>query len=213
MKNYFLKPLFAVAALVSVNATAGTTTSCDKIAQDVGQAVAKQPAKVLMIVEDALVINETCACEIVRSAIAASSADQTLIKKIVETAVAVAPKMTAVIQECAGTGAEVASVDATRSGKSGKSGPDNSILPPKDGTRSDGSISDGGSDYNQGGRVDIRGVYLSLPAAGGFVTNPDTKNGGTSSSSSNKGTKTVVIIRERRIIVTPTSPTTPNPKL
>ena len=203
MKTKFFRNAAAAVVIASASAYAGTTTPCDKISQDVRDAVAKDPSKVLMIVEDSLVINESCACEIVKSAIVASSADEALVKQIVETAVAVAPKMTAVIQECA-TGAATGTAVAA-SGKSG-AGPDGSavsVQPPKDGS------SEGGSDYNHGGRVDIRGVYLSLPAAGGVVV---TNNGSNTSTNTGTRTKTTVIIRERKVIVTPVSPTKPDPK-
>jgi len=45
-----------------------------------------------MIVEDALVINESCACEIVKAAITAAKADAPMVKRIVQAAVAVSPE-------------------------------------------------------------------------------------------------------------------------
>jgi hypothetical protein len=224
-----MKPniLHSIALALAVSAVASTAMSaevpCDKIAGDVRTAVAKDPSKVLMVVEDALVINESCACEIVKAAILASSADAALTKQIVETAVAVAPKMTAVVQECAAStqSAEtVAAAEPTDSGKSvvsgkspvsGKSGAGTgldengnpfTVQPPKDGSGSD-------EDFSQGGRIDIRGVYLSQPAAGGFIVAGDR-------SSSETTEKRVInrprIIRERRVVVVPISPTAPHPK-
>jgi hypothetical protein len=52
-------------------------------------------------VEDALVINEGCAGEIVKAAIVASKADPAMANQIVQTAVSVAPKMAAVINDAA----------------------------------------------------------------------------------------------------------------
>jgi hypothetical protein len=215
MKSNLIHSIALALAISSIASTAySDEVPCSKIAEDVRIAVAKDPSKVLMVVEDALVINESCACEIVKSAILASSADAALTKQIVETAVAVAPKMTAVIQECAAStqSAEtVAKADPTDSGKSvvsgkspvsGKSGgTDFTVQPPKDGE-------EGGNDFNQGGRIDIRGVYLSQPAAGGFIVAND-------SSSSDKDKKVITrtrIIRERRVVVVPISPTAPHPK-
>lgn len=80
---------------------AQSTANCVEIANDVSVAVGKDPAKVLMVVEDALVINEGCAADIVRSAILASKADATLANQIVQTAVSVAPKMAGVITDAA----------------------------------------------------------------------------------------------------------------
>jgi hypothetical protein len=216
-----MKPnlLHSIALALAVSAMATTAKSaevpCDKIAEDVRTAVAKDPSKVLMVVEDALVINESCACEIVKSAILASSADAALTKQIIETAVAVAPKMTAVIQECAASTQSadtVAKAEPTDSGKSvvsgkspvsGKSGTtDFTVQPPKDG-------SEGGNDFSQGGRIDIRGVYLSQPAAGGFIVAGD----GSNNDSDDRKVVTVrKIIRERRVVVVPISPTAPHPK-
>lgn len=87
-------------ALASVS-TAQTTGNCSEISNDVRVAVEKDPAKVLMVVEDALVINEGCAADIVKAAIVASKADVALAGQIVQTAVSVAPKMVAVINEAA----------------------------------------------------------------------------------------------------------------
>jgi hypothetical protein len=148
-------------------AFAGAPTRCDKLAQDVHASAEKEPSKVLMIVEDALVMNESCACEIIKAAITGSKADTALAKQIVQTAVAVAPKMSPVIIDCANNVApgsaetsDVAQVaSATQSGKSGGKSPSESIMPPKDGK----------GDFSGGSNAGIRGVYLMAPAVGGFV--------------------------------------------
>jgi hypothetical protein len=75
--------------------------NCSEIANDVRVAVEKDPSKVLMVVEDALVINEGCAGDIVRAAITASKADATLAGQIVQTASSVAPKQAVAINEAA----------------------------------------------------------------------------------------------------------------
>ncbi|MBL9133575.1 MAG: hypothetical protein JNG86_20355 [Verrucomicrobiaceae bacterium] len=75
--------------------------NCSEIANDVRAAVEKDPTKVLMVVEDALVINEGCAADIVRAAITASKADATLANQIVKTANSVAPKQAVAINEAA----------------------------------------------------------------------------------------------------------------
>ncbi len=80
---------------------AQSTGSCSDIANDVSAAVSKDPSKVLMVVEDALVINEGCASDIVKAAIISSKADPALANQIVQTAVSVAPKMAGVINDAA----------------------------------------------------------------------------------------------------------------
>lgn len=87
-------------AFASVS-SAQSTGNCTEISNDVRVAVEKDPTKVLMVVEDALVINEGCAGDIVRTAILASKADTTLANQIVQTAVSVAPKMAGVINDAA----------------------------------------------------------------------------------------------------------------
>ncbi len=82
-------------------ASAQSASNCTEISNDVRVAVEKDPSKVLMIVEDALVINEGCAADIVKTAITASKADATLAGQIVQTGVSVAPKMAGVINDAA----------------------------------------------------------------------------------------------------------------
>lgn len=74
---------------------------CSEIVKDVTTAITKDPSKALMVVEDALVINEGCAAEIVKAAILASKADAALSSQIVQTATAVAPRMAAAIDNAA----------------------------------------------------------------------------------------------------------------
>lgn len=81
--------------------SAQSASNCTEISNDVRVAVEKDPSKVLMVVEDALVINEGCAGDIVRTAISASKADATLAAQIVQTGVSVAPKMAGVINDAA----------------------------------------------------------------------------------------------------------------
>lgn len=107
MKAIFA-PRIAIAAGMLTLASLGqafsqSAGSCVEISNDVSAAVSKDPSKVLMVVEDALVINESCAADIVKAAIAASKADATLAGQIVQTAVSVAPKMAGVINEAAGS--------------------------------------------------------------------------------------------------------------
>lgn len=145
-------------------AHAGGSSPCDGIARDVTAAVTKDPGKVLMIVEDALVINETCACEVVKAAIVASKADKSTVQQIVQTALAVAPKMSAVIAECAeaaapGTGVELAAEQTTKGDAKNAA----NVLPPPAEPPTEAS------DFGEASATNIRGVYLIQPAAAGFV--------------------------------------------
>jgi hypothetical protein len=159
----FLVPL----AFIALTLGAQAAPKCDQIAQDVRQAITSDPAKTLMIVEDALVINESCACEIVRAAIEASKADAALKQEIVQTALAVAPKMAPVITECAGIEAAAAPAvptavtEVTDSGKSGKDG--KSVLPVAPPAPVE-------EDFYYIPR-DIRGIYLIAPGGVGLIGN------------------------------------------
>jgi len=153
--------------LAALSIVPGLTAApkCDQMSNDVRKAVASDPAKTLMIVEDALVINESCACEIVRAAIEASNADEAMKQQIVQTALAVAPKMAPVITECAGVPGAAAPVaatyeDPTYSGKGGGKGAKDvlPVAPP--------IVDTPDFAYLPG---DIRGVYLMSPGGVGVV--------------------------------------------
>jgi len=148
---------------------ASAAPKCDDIANDVRKAIASDTAKTLMIVEDALVISEACACEIVRAAIEASKADESLKQQIVQTALAVAPKMAPMITECAGmqgnvpvpvaaTPAVAEDAQVTYSGKSGKDA--KSVLPVMPPPPVE--------EFTYIPR-DIRGIYLIAPGGVGVI--------------------------------------------
>ncbi len=156
--------LTAFLAVLGWATLASAAPKCDQISEDVRKAVATDPAKTLMIVEDALVINEACACEIVKAAIEASRADEVMKQQIVQTALAVAPKMAPVITACIGMTGEVPvaygeETDPTASGKGGGKGA-KSVLPvmPVEEVQ----------DFTYMPR-DIRGVYLIAPGGVGFI--------------------------------------------
>lgn len=92
-----------VAVLTAVTAISGNAVAkeCDTIGASVKKAVTAKPAKVLVIVDETISKNEACACEVVKSAIEASSADKALVREIVVTAVTAAQGMAATIAECA----------------------------------------------------------------------------------------------------------------
>lgn len=153
-------------SLLCFSSAFSQNSTCDGIAEQVNAAVAKEPGRVLMIVEDALVINEKCACEIIRAAILASKADPTLLNQIVQTAISVSPKMSGVIMDCASSttpGTPIINQNATSqpSGKEAKN-PAPVILPAEE-------------DFTPV-PASIRGVYLMQPPAGGFLPRTCDKN-------------------------------------
>jgi hypothetical protein len=114
-----LKTSTTALAIIAAGYLTGAPLSaaqCDKVAADVRAAVEAYPSKVLVIVEDAMVANEACACEIVKTAISASNANADLTRQIVLTATNVAPNLTQLIAECA---RGVIAADGT-AGKTGK---------------------------------------------------------------------------------------------
>ena len=139
--------LFAAGLLTCVTASAA---DCVKIAAEVRAAVERDPAKVLVIVEDAMVANESCACEIVKAALHASNANTDLARQIVLTATNVAPNLSNLIAECA------RGVVVARGGKEVKQVMDIQPEPYAP------------SDYRTA-PADIRGVYLIQPSSGGVV--------------------------------------------
>lgn len=192
---------------------AGEPSTCDDIASDVRNAVAKDPAKVLMIVEDALVINESCACEIVKAAITAAKADKVTVQQIVQTALAVAPRMSAVITECAAAVApDAGDAIATASTRKAEGKPDGKnpvspVVPPE-------KVE--GTDFGGEWATNIRGIYLVQPAASGLVTetvetsDTETKSGKSGSSSKQEETTSKSISRRTRHVV-PLSPAVAQP--
>lgn len=135
------------------NCASASAADCVKVAAEVQAAIEQDPAKVLVIVEDAMVANESCACEIIKAALQASNANAELARQIVLTATNVAPNLSTLIAECA------RGIVVAHGGKEVKQVMD--IQPEP-------SASEGRSDYRTA-PADIRGVYLIQPSAGGVV--------------------------------------------
>jgi hypothetical protein len=151
--------LICVAIQSPVYLVAQTSLDCTGIAANVTDAVIKEPGKVLMIIEDALVINESCACEIIVAAISAAKADAQLVTQIVQTAISVVPKQSSVIMDCAklaGSGIANRGMTATASGKEAKNV---SLDSPEPETELDSPEPN----------VPIRGLYLMQTPSGGFL--------------------------------------------
>ncbi len=89
----------AAALLGAVNIA--SAEECDQLAAEVSAAVEAEPAKVLVIVDDAISKNEACACEVVKAAISAADANDATVREIVVTAVSAAQSQAATIAECA----------------------------------------------------------------------------------------------------------------
>lgn len=155
--------LAGLTAFATVTKAEAQSGSCDDISRDVASAVQRDSSKVLMVVEDALVINEACSCEIIKAAITASKADAALVNQIVQTAISVAPKMSGVIMDCATSvspGAvatsEVQMTAVTASSKDVKN-----PLPVIEPAEVE-------EDFNPI-PSSIRGIFLLQPPAGGFL--------------------------------------------
>lgn len=74
---------------------------CDGVGERVRAAVEENVERVLVVVEDAIVANEICVCEIVQGAILGSEGATDSVRAIVFIAVTTAPGMAATIAECA----------------------------------------------------------------------------------------------------------------
>lgn len=96
------KWLLALAWLGLASSSAvGQAGDCFEVARQIARTVAAQPERVLLAVEDAVVANEGCACEIVKAAIQAAQASVKLTGQIVFTAVTASPKEAAAVADCA----------------------------------------------------------------------------------------------------------------
>jgi len=174
MKAVFTSRIASVFAclLMLAYASVGSAQSvanCTEIANDVKVAVEKDPSKVLMVVEDALVINEGCASDIVKTAIIASKADAALASQIVKTAVSVAPKMADVINDSAssvvpGLAVAAPAPEIERPVAASGKNPKNPVVVDKNPVVSEPDFFIPSS---------IRGVFLlTPPLSGRIITNP-----------------------------------------
>lgn len=179
MKNLFHRASMLIAlGLYTVQLQAGDLTECDVIYNKVYAAVTAEPSRVLLVVEDAIITDEACACEIVKAAILASKANADLAHQIQLTAANAAPAKAKLIAECvtaiipeAGDMVSQGDKDVVFSGKDvlpslKEPSPVQPVLPAVDPGPSDYAIIP----------PDIRGVYLIQPAAGGLAFNTGTEN-------------------------------------
>lgn len=74
---------------------------CEEVVKTMQAEIAAEPSRVLLAVENALTVNSSCACEIIKAAIIATKADNEMVGEIVFAAVNAAPAEAAKIVECA----------------------------------------------------------------------------------------------------------------
>ena len=172
MKSTFLSRAAAtVTAFVSLLAVAGAA-DCSKITKEVRKEIEASPTKVLVVVNEAISKNESCACEIVKTAIEATNATKQpkLVREIVVVAVTAAQKKASIIAECAvasapGSTSEVKAalnqVFASRE--------ESAEASDEEEEEGDGEGEGEGDDFGPAPVV-ISGVYLIAPIApsGGF---------------------------------------------
>ena len=191
--------LFLAATLISglqpLHAADGNTkVKCTDVIAKLQNDIAADPTRVLLAVEDALTTNDACSCEIIKTAITTSKADNKLVGEIV--AIATSPTTASTIGECAlttapgaaqeikaamqnalgqGDGASEDTKASTGEGKapvsSGK-GPVVSGKEPitgKDVVTAPPATSEG-DDYGAPAPLNIVGIYLSVPTGGAIGT-------------------------------------------
>ncbi|MFN0129948.1 MAG: hypothetical protein ACKV19_25055 [Verrucomicrobiales bacterium] len=88
-------------SLVFSGVARAAEADCAVVAKRVSREVSARPERVLVIVEDTLVVNDTCACEVVKAAIVAAGAGAKLTSQIVFVAISAAPAKATQIEECA----------------------------------------------------------------------------------------------------------------
>jgi len=105
------RPLTAALALIAGPWLGAAEPECAALARTVSKQVTAKPERVLIIVEDTLVVSDACACEVVKAALGAAQASPKLAAQIVLVAVNAAPAKATVIAECAKAAAPDAAVE------------------------------------------------------------------------------------------------------
>lgn len=85
-------PAIAVQALAQPAKKPTRYRDCNTLCADLNASIQRHPARLGMWLEDALVIHESCAAEIVTAAIDAVGGQPELVRAILETAIHVAPR-------------------------------------------------------------------------------------------------------------------------
>lgn len=186
-----------ISGLQSLHAADGdTTVKCTEVIAKLQNDIAADPTRVLLAVEDALTTNDACSCEIIKTAITTSKADNKLVGEIVATAIAASPTTASTIGECAlttapGAAQEIkaamqnalgqgdgAGDEASASKGAGKepvsSGKEPVVsgkepITGKDIVTAPPATSEG-DDYGAPAPLNIVGIYLSVPTGGAIGT-------------------------------------------
>jgi hypothetical protein len=135
-------------------AMAGEGENCVAVAKRVAERIGEDSTRVLLTVEDAVIANEACACEIVKAAILASKADGELVRQIVFTAASAAPAQTALIAECALSVAPEAASEIR------------AALESLISSKSTGNVVPAAVPASEGFRASPAGIFMVQPAAG-----------------------------------------------
>jgi hypothetical protein len=179
-----LAALACVGLMPSLAAANATKVKCTEVIARLEAEISKEPSRVLLSVEDALNSNDSCACDIIKTAITTSHADVKLVGEIVSTAINTVPTAASTIGECAlttapeaakeiktamqtvlgqGDGVGKAPLSNESAGKEpiGKepisAGKTPIMLPPAAVTDSDIAVLP----------IDIQGIYFAVPGGGG----------------------------------------------
>jgi hypothetical protein len=147
----------ATVAAASSTAAVRSHPNCDQVADAVREAIAKAPAKLLPTVEDFMITNESCACEIVKAAVLASHANAELRQQIGVTAIDIAPQQKQIIADC------LAALDIKfHDTENGGGSANTQAAAPSDSDNSDYTLP-----------LDIRGVFFIEPI-NGMISTPTT---------------------------------------
>jgi hypothetical protein len=183
MKNRLLICSLAATLLAGItpalSAEPKTAVKCTEVIAKLESEIAKDPSRVLLAMEDALLANDSCACEIIKATITVSRADAKLVGEIVAAAINATPTVASTIGECALAAAPQASSEiktalqnalgqGDSAGKepigSGKEpvsvGKEIVTAPPVVSTDGDFAIAP----------VSVTGIYFSAPAGGSSIS-------------------------------------------
>lgn len=199
--KYGILILTCAASLTGISqvSAADTKVKCTEVIAKLEAEIAKEPSRVLLSVEDALLANDTCACDVIKTAITISKADAKLVGEIVSAAINAVPSVASTVGECAlraaptagneikqamqdalgqgdGAGKEpiASGKEPIASGKEPISSGKQPIASGKEVVTAPPAVVDSGDSYGFG-PVSVTGVYFSPPAGGGSVTKEVTK--------------------------------------
>lgn len=82
-------------------ASVASATDCYQISKEAAKQITAAPADVLSIVVNKIQANESCVCEVVKTAIVTTEADKQLVAQIVDAAITAAPKKVSLVSTCA----------------------------------------------------------------------------------------------------------------